>query len=88
MKKVTMRAWHFKGHQFCEYESCPLAEAAKDEFKTQFVKEGVRSLTVNNKTMYHHKRYSRVEYDLDYKKASDAGFDETIIRMINLIPYE
>lgn len=65
---------------------CAIEKAAKRQFNAKRVNEVVTWVTIDALT-YEHQTYSDVDFSHDEKLAESFGFDSSVVRQIELIPY-
>lgn len=83
MEKLILKAKHFKGTNYQDNFNCALCKAAKEQFKEEFVSEGVDNIDIG-KTYYLHRQYRDGEFDKDKIKAKELKYSNTVLKTINL----
>lgn len=85
---LVLRAKHFRDVCYDDNLHCPLAQAAKEQFNTDYANEGVDNINIGKNTMYNHQAYDATHFDLDESKACAKKFNNSIIRKIVLTPHD
>lgn len=86
MKKLIVKAKHFKDTEFCPcFGLCALEKAAAEQFKDGDMewKEGVYDIRIHG-IKYYHELYGCAMFSNDLERAKVNGFDETVIREVEL----
>lgn len=86
MEKVQLLAKDFKGTDYIGIkEGCAIAKALMrmTGLPLENVKEYVDRLRINDEE-FHHAWYAGKDFTEDWTKAEAAGFDDTVIREIEL----
>ena len=84
MKKLIIKAKHFKGTSFTSIYDCTLARAGREQFKEQCT-ECVNGISVGGK-WYTHRRYGLLEFEKDKIKAKGMRYSNKIVKRIILKP--
>lgn len=87
METLLVRAKHFQNAVYHKPCNCPLAYAAKEQFKSDRVSEGVDMITVDG-ISYDHDIYDSPDFDNDMVLAEKHSFDDTVIREFRLTKIE
>ena len=80
---LQVKAKHFNGNGYGNNCNCPLAKAAKEQFCAGHVYESVTYIEIGDAT-YTHPEYNIDTFQDDQYLASQEGYDETVIREIEL----
>lgn len=84
MEDLIVKAKHFKDTTFIGYNGgCALEKAAKEQFNSVLVFEGIYSISID-KVSYLHDDYDENHFLDDKQLAQTHSFDDTVIRTIKL----
>ncbi len=83
---LELKVRHFIGADYSDCKNCPVANSAKEKFKSQNVHEGTDHVFIGD-IQFNHKEYSLGQFSEDRQIAYRNVLDsEKVIRELELIP--
>lgn len=84
MPKIVLRAYHFNGTNYASSSNCPLAEAIKEEYKTDEVAVAVSFCRIDGTKYVLGSPYGKYDFIIDNEFAKQKKYNSNPIREIEL----